>query len=479
MADTARLQELLTNITALTEDELIELRDLVASALEELSTAPDDSIVASADLDLLANAVTALENEGARRDAAVKKAAALRESFSSIVPADRRIRPASSSSGVTAVTASGMPLDDREALSEEFVRALKSGYGANRADGKTVVASVRASGELPRLHRGDRPAQVTQALVAAGGFGAAPELDYSFRNLGESAVRPVFDALPKVIADRGAVTYQQNLGVDDLDPAVYPWTVEQDIAALAEDGPRKVAHRVDVPDTITENVDAIVSYLLFGNLVSRAHPEFVDRCLDLNQVAWSREVERDLLSRLDNFAVAATVTDNGLGATRNILPVLTQALLAAQSRGRRLNATHGLIVPTWVRGLIRSDLAQQHPGDNALSLSDAEIDGYLRNQGLANVVFSPDLQAFNAAQADGAALTPLPTTLTAYVYQVGSLIVLDGGTLGLGVVRDSDLIATNDYAIFAESFLGLALNGPAPLRLDIPVSADGTSRAAV
>ena len=34
----------------------------------------------------------------------------------------------------------------------------------------------------------------------------------------------------------------------------------------------------------------------------------------------------------------------------------------------------------------------------------------------------------------------------------GTMVFLDGGTLELGIVRDSALNSTNDYQIFAESF---------------------------
>lgn len=53
------------------------------------------------------------------------------------------------------------------------------------------------------------------------------------------------------------------------------------------------------------------------------------------------------------------------------------------------------------------------------------------------------------------------------------MLFLDGGTLDLGIVRDSTLNATNDAIIFAESFEQVAAVGPESLRITSTVDASG------
>jgi hypothetical protein len=58
-------------------------------------------------------------------------------------------------------------------------------------------------------------------------------------------------------------------------------------------------------------------------------------------------------------------------------------------------------------------------------------------------------------------------------------LFLDGGTLDLGLVRDSTLNSTNDYKIFLETFEGVAKVGVESLRVTTPVILAGASAATV
>ena len=71
------------------------------------------------------------------------------------------------------------------------------------------------------------------------------------------------------------------------------------------------------------------------------------------------------------------------------------------------------------------------------------------------------------------------------LFPEGTFLHLDGGTLELGIVRDSTLNSTNDYQVFGETFENVARIGPTQaarwLSLDIcPVGtfpATGTALA--
>ena len=68
-----------------------------------------------------------------------------------------------------------------------------------------------------------------------------------------------------------------------------------------------------------------------------------------------------------------------------------------------------------------------------------------------------DGQIFGA-QGAGALLT-YPDTVKWWIYPEGSFLFLDGGTLDLGIVRDSTLNLTNDFQVFFETFEQMAWLG--------------------
>jgi hypothetical protein len=54
---------------------------------------------------------------------------------------------------------------------------------------------------------------------------------------------------------------------------------------------------------------------------------------------------------------------------------------------------------------------------------------------------------------------------------------LDGGTLDLGIIRDSSLVGTNDYKMFIETFEGIANVGIESLRIRQTANINGVAAA--
>ena len=54
---------------------------------------------------------------------------------------------------------------------------------------------------------------------------------------------------------------------------------------------------------------------------------------------------------------------------------------------------------------------------------------------------------------------------------------LDGGTLDLGVIRDSTLVGTNDYTMFVETFENVALVGVESLQVTSTINVNGVAAA--
>jgi hypothetical protein len=121
-----------------------------------------------------------------------------------------------------------------------------------------------------------------------------------------------------------------------------------------------------------------------------------------------------------------------------------------------------------------ADLTLSMPGDGTIALSKAEIEGYLSNSNVS-LVASPDQNYFGAQGA--AALLEFPDSFSWYLFAEGTFLFLDGGTLDLGIIRDSSLVGTNDYKMFVETFEGLAKVGIESLKITSSISINGVAAA--
>jgi hypothetical protein len=121
-----------------------------------------------------------------------------------------------------------------------------------------------------------------------------------------------------------------------------------------------------------------------------------------------------------------------------------------------------------------ADLTLAMPGDGTIGLSASEINGYLASANVS-LVESLDQNVFGSQSAG--ALLEFPDTFTWYLFAEGSFIFLDGGTLDLGIIRDSGLVGTNDYKMFVETFEGVAFVGTESLKITSTIQVNGAAAA--
>lgn len=84
-----------------------------------------------------------------------------------------------------------------------------------------------------------------------------------------------------------------------------------------------------------------------------------------------------------------------------------------------------------------------------------------------------------ALAAAGAEVPEFPAKIDSALYVTGTKLFLDGGTLDLGIVRDSELNSRNRYRQFFETFEGVADRGIESLRVVIPAVPAGMSAGTV
>jgi hypothetical protein len=318
-----------------------------------------------------------------------------------------------------------------------------------------------------------------EALVASGGHSTPFEVKYDIFGFGVTD-RPVRDALPKFQADRGGIRFITPPALSSYADAVGVWTAAVD---ATPESATKTSLTVSAAQETTVSTDAVTLQLQFGNLMTRAYPELIARHNELGLIQHAREAEANLLSKIAtgstavNAHVATTEAANLIGFARDFLVQIRKASVAYRSR-HRLSTTTVLkaIVPAWIFDAMAADLALNMPGDNNLGVGESEVRGYLASSNV-DLVPSLDLNVFGAQSGSAAKLLEFPDTINWYLFAEGTFLFLDGGTLDLGIIRDSSLVGTNDYKMFIETFENVAKVGVESLAITSNISINGVAAA--
>ena len=407
------------------------------------------------------------------------------------VPADRRPTSRISAAPV-AITAgadipgytAGSSISSMAEVAEAMAKRLHGLRRVNGGDGEQhIVASI--STQFPEERTLNQDAQANwdkvqavvgpEALVAAGGHQAPFEVKYDIFGLG-SAVRPVRDSLPRFQADRGGIRYITPPVLSSYAGAVGVWTAANDSAETPSPA-SKLSLTVAAAAETTVSTDAVTLQLQFGNLLSRAYPELIARHNELGLIQHAREAEGNLMAKIGAASTAVTST-SVIGMGRDFLVQLGRAAAAYRSR-HRLDADAPLraIIPAWVKDAMAADLTLQMPGDSTLN-AYGEIDAYIASRGIiATYALDTAGGASHFATQSSGAMNEFPDTFVWYLFSEGSFLFLDGGTLDLGVIRDSTLVGTNDYKMFVETFENVALVGVESLQVTSTINVNGVAAA--
>lgn len=378
--------------------------------------------------------------------------------------------------------------DDLE-VADAFQKRLHTLRHVHGGDGEQhIVASYRQ--EFPEgraleannpLANTDRIQNVTspEAIVAAAGICLPLETKYDLGCDVGVTDRPVRDALARFGADRGGIRFfsaptlaQEDPAFanatgfwrgDGTDPNSGTWhTYGPDRTTQTSPADAKPCLELNCVEEQTAYIEAITLCLTFNNLTTRTFPELIKRQNELALVAHARVAENALIAQLEAGSTAVSAQSQVVGATREILNLFDRAVAAYRFK-HRMNATSPLraVIPLWVKNLLRSDLALQMPGDGleVLDLAESKIDSWFRSRGV-NATWHLDGVGPALADSDAGSAVDLqfefPGTIEFGLFAEGTWLFLDGGTLDLGIIRDSSLVATNQYKQFVESFEGVA-----------------------
>lgn len=415
-------------------------------------------------------------------------AAANADNLNIEVPADRRLVSQVSEVAPVAITAgadipgytAGSSMDNMNDVAEAMSKRLHGLRRVNGGDGEQhIVASVTTKFPESRTLSTDAESNWAkiqavsgpEALVASGGHSTPFAIKYDIFGMGTTA-RPVRDALPHFQADRGGIRFITPPVLSSYSSAVGVWTNSKDITPGTD---VKASLTITAASENTVAIDAVTLQLQFGNLMTRAYPELIARHNELGLIQHARSAEQNLLSKIGTASTSVTTTSL-IGFGRDFLVQIGRASAAYRSRHRlEADAPLRAIVPAWVKDAMQADLALNMPGDSNLGVASGEIDGYVKARNV-NLTTTLDGNVFGA-QSGSAALNEFADSFDWYLFAEGSFLFLDGGTLDLGIIRDSSLVGTNDYKMFVEVFENIAFVGVESLKITSTISVNGVAAA--
>jgi hypothetical protein len=301
-----------------------------------------------------------------------------------------------------------------------------------------------------------------QALAASGGICAPLTPTYDIPTFGSTAT-PVGDALPTIGAPRGGVSFFPPMPwygpLNAIDDALSVISLDQDAAGGT--AATKTCQRIDCPDPQTAYIKTFATCIEIGNLQGRTWPELVDAFMSNLEVARAASLEVDYLNAIS--ALSTKLVSDPVGGVLTTLIPLVRTLRAGIISRNRLdrNSRFRAWFPAWLPDMMVAD-TRRSQFDRFRA--EAEITGLLNDAGITASYYLDSAtgkgQVF-PGQAANTDVAGFPATMVWYLFPEGTFTKLDGGSLDLGVVRDSTLNATNDYQIFSEEWHGIAkMGGP-------------------
>lgn len=368
-----------------------------------------------------------------------------------------------------------------EGVHDEKVYLAQGAKTITDPDGNTPFIGQDAMANFSVLR--NRQVQ-EQALVASGAFCTPLTPLYDFFRLAEPQT-PIEDRTPSVQAPRGGIRYIVPPDYQRLYGAVGTQLTSQNTDPA--NPVFKPCLHVDCPVVQEATVAAVSTCVTFGNLQYKTFPEQVEAFMEDLAVAFASTKETNYLNTIDAGSTAVTSAKT-YGATRSLMWDLAVASVAYRKRhGMKRGSMLYVDLPDWSLDLLKVDMVNnQFPGPvDALAVTDQQVEGWLTSRGLDVAWYndtatnggSPNMK-FNGIQIAGV-LNPFPATVVWYMYAPGTWTRMDGGTLDVGLVRDSTLNRTNDLQMFMEEWTGMIFLGLESIKGTSTVCASGAAPAGI
>ena len=310
------------------------------------------------------------------------------------------------------------------------------------------------------------------SLVAAGGWGAPSEtlMDFCGGETSEGLI-----SLPEVSITRGGIQYTKGPSFDDVMGATTGfWDMSE---AVAEAGVvQKTSLRPEVPDFVEKRLDAVGVMVEAGLLLRAGWPEVIERYTQLALVAHQYKIHAKTIAGITAYTGAAINVPNGFGNALDVLNILDVVAYGERQRNALSEtATLEVVLPRWVKGVIRTDLSNR-TGVDLLSVNDAQINAWFaaRNLRVQWLAYWQNLDTDTAGIA-----TKYPATVEVFMYPAGTFVRGAADVITLDTVYDSVNLKKNDYVhLFTEQGILVANPCNTGRRITLPLVANGRTGAA-
>jgi hypothetical protein len=276
--------------------------------------------------------------------------------------------------------------------------------------------------------------------------------------------------LPTVTITRGGLNVPSFIGYDEAvdNGGLWTWTEEDQDDAEAT----KPCVYIPCPTFTDYRLVAEGICVTNGNLTDRAFPELTTRYIALVLNTHLHRVSGAIINNIVNSASAVTMDAVASSAAGSVFNAIDVQVADYRSKYRMsVGSVLEAVFPLWTKELLRADLAMR-TGVNLTNVSDADIDAHFAVRKV-RAQFVHDYQPLNNG---GAAAEAFPGTLQFLLYPAGGYVRGDGGTIDLGIVRDSVLNATNDYtAAWTEQMYLVAQLGPDARKVTVNYDVNGVT----
>lgn len=396
------------------------------------------------------------------------------------VPARNMPRPTGSPSPVSIVASGEQPgiapgheFNSMGEVYEAVVRKWETMQRVRSGDGEQVhVARVDWRDQYPadrRLSGLEEPGQV-MALVAAAstpesltaaGICGPPEPRYDLVTYGQT-IRPVKGALPSFNARRGQIIFNTaptlaDVVIDNTGGAIDSITAAEDAAGTVT----KTVQSISCPSPTTVSVRARSLQWKVNNYTDQFSPEVLPAYVGLGQVAFARQMEADLLADIKSGSTKWTDTPAKYGAYRDLKSTIVAVVEWYRDILRDDSVTLECLIPDFVPALLVTDMTRQQPGDASYNVTVAQMRADIASWGVKPTFTEDSIRGRHLTTPSGQSpRTPGYDADVEYaIFPSGTWLYLDGGTLDLGVVRDSTLNASNQFQTFYEAWEAVAKLG--------------------
>jgi hypothetical protein len=315
------------------------------------------------------------------------------------------------------------------------------------------------------------------SLVAAGGWCAPSETLYDLPS-DESLEGMV--SIPEVQVKRGGIRFTRGPQFSDFYAnAGFVQTEAQAIAGTA-----KTCVEITCPSFEEVRLDAVGICLKVPILTNAGYPELVRRFTEGTLVAHQHMINSRVIDKMVTIAGSAIeVTGLGGSVVSDTMEALERVCDGERERYRLpLGRSLEVVVPFWVRGAMRSDLARR-AGVAAEAITDQQVDAHFRARKV-NVQYVYDWTSQALPTADDAGTTGVdeqvvyPSTFEALVYPAGTYFKGTADVINLSAVYDAASLAENTYTgLFAEQGLLVGSRQYRARRLTMPVCTAGQTGA--